>query len=69
MVAHPGVDQDNASEMTVYRCHTTTGLHPLHIPHSNLDAHPSKKKKKPHSFIVVLHLSIDNNMILRAIWY
>lgn len=40
VVAHPGVDQDNASEMTVYRCHTTTGLHPLHILHSNLDAHP-----------------------------
>ena len=28
-----------------------------------------QKKKKPHSFIVVIHLSIDNNMILRAIWY
>lgn len=46
VVAHQVEDQDTSSEMTVCRYHRVTGLHPLHIPHSNPDVHPKK-----HSYI------------------
>ena len=40
VAARQVVDQDTSSEMTVYKYHTVTGLHPLHTPRSNPDVHP-----------------------------
>jgi len=43
-VAHQVEDQDISSEMTVCMYHRVTGLHPLHIPHSNPDVHPNMEQ-------------------------
>ena len=58
LVAHPVEDQDTSSDMTACKCHTVTGLHPLHIPRSNPDVHPTMDYLVIHHFTTLFNIMV-----------